>query len=195
MSLFDRKALLLGGLALLGGCVNLGGGKVPDHYYGLAGATLPAGAAVSASVGQALVIAEPETDRSLAVNRIAAVSGDGAVAYLKGGAWIDRPARLFRDRLAETIRRAAPRLVVFDDADSPAGAPHLSGRLVGFGYDEASHSAVVRFDALKRGADGALVQRRFEASVAVAKPEAGLVVAALGVASGRVAGQVAEWVK
>jgi cholesterol transport system auxiliary component len=114
---------------------------------------------------------------------------------MAGGVWIDRPARLMRDRLSETIRAGSARLVIMDDGETPAGAARLSGRLVAFGYDARSRSAVIRYDALLRGRDGALSQRRFEAVEPVGKPKADLVVAALGVAAGKVSGQVAEWVK
>jgi cholesterol transport system auxiliary component len=189
-----RGAVLAIGLGALSACVNIGGGKAPDHLYGLN--TVPvAGDAVSAVPAEALILVEPDVDHALAVTRVAVAVPGGGVAYMKDGAWIDRPARLFRDRLADTIRAKTKRIVVFEDAETPAGAQRLSGRLASFGYDAATHTAVVRYDALRRGRDGVLAQRRFEASEPVAKPKVALVVTALGVASGKVAGQVADWVK
>lgn len=202
------KYLLAGWAALglglaLGACVNVGsgGGKLPDRLFGLGNPTLSAATAVVGAPREALVLAEPETDRALALARMAATGRDGSVSYIKGGAWVDRPARLFRGVLAEALRGAggqagaAGRLVIFEETDTPAGAAHLSGRLLSFGYDEASHAAVVRFDALLRGADGRLAQRRFVASVPVAKPEAGELAAALSQASAQLAGELAPWVK
>ena len=187
-----RMAALVA-VTLVAGCVNIGGGsKAPTDLYGLGVSPLAAGVGVSAAPAQALVLAEPEVTRALATTRVAVAQEDGAVSYLKGGAWIDRPARLLRDRLADSLR--AKRLVVVDGDESPSGAARLSGQLSGFGYDEASHAAVVRYDALLRRRDGTLAQRRFEVSVPVAKPRVSLVVAALAQASGKLAQELADWV-
>jgi len=188
-----RGAGMALGLGAISACVNIGGGKSPDHLYGLG--QVPVASGTSAAPTEALILAEPEVDHALAVTRVAVAVEGGSVAYMNDGAWVDRPARLFRDRLADTIRSRAKRVVVFEDAETPSGAQRLSGRLVSFGYDAATHSAVVRYDALRRGRDGRLTQARFEASEPVAKPKVERVVAALGVASGKVAGEVADWVK
>jgi cholesterol transport system auxiliary component len=191
-----RMAITLLAPLVLAGCVNIGGGTPPERLFALnAAVPMAAGAGVSAAPAEALVVVEPEVDRSLAVTRIAVQVDANAVAYLKGGAWIDRPARLFRDLLGETIRASTNRLVVFEDAETPAGAQRLSGRLVAFCYDAPSRSVVVRYDALRRGRDGTLSQRRFEAVEKVASPKAETVADALERASGKVALQVADWVK
>ncbi len=193
MTRFSARLAATVALALVGGCVNIGGGaKPPAQLYGLGASPLAAGPGVSVASAQALVLAEPEVTRALSVTRVAVSENDGAVSYLKDGAWIDRPAHLLRDRLADTLR--AKRLVVIEGDESPSGAERLSGQLSAFGYDEASHAAVVRYDALLRRRDGTLAQRRFEVSVPVAKAKTSLVVAALAQASGKLAAELADWV-
>ena len=187
--------LMLGLSVLLGGCVNLGNkAAAPAQLFTLSAPTL-GGAGVTAGVGEALVVAEPETDRALVQTRIAVQVDAHSLAYLPEGLWAERPARLFRNLIAETIRAGGNRLVVLDDADALQGGPRLGGRLVAFGYDARSHAAVVRYDALRRGADGRLSQQRFEASVPVAKPRAQDVAKALDQAAGKMAVQVADWMK
>jgi cholesterol transport system auxiliary component len=70
----------------------------------------------------------------------------------------------------------------------------LAGRLLAFGYDAPSRAALVRFDAVREGAGGAITTRRFEASVPVGKADARLVAPALNGAANAVAAQVADWV-
>ena len=191
------KSLALAALVLaLGGCVNLGGGgKVPPTLFSLTPAkTAPAGASASGRIEDAIVVAEPETDRRLGVQRVPVQVDDASVAYLQNAVWIERPARLFRALLAETIRARGARLV-FEDGEAASGAGvRLTGRLLEMGYDARSLSVVVRYDAIRSSKTGELVRRRFESVVpgVTAKPEA--VGPALNRAANDVAVQVAEWV-
>lgn len=194
-----RRAAVLAACTLalpLAGCVSIGGGKAPDSYFALGPqVAVPPGRGAEATPAQALVVAEPEVDRSLAITGIAARDGKGAIAYFPKAVWVDRPARLFLDLLADTIRASDNRVVIAEDAETPAGAQRLSGRLTSFAYDETSRSAIVRYDALLRAPDGHLSQRRFEAVEKVSSPKAEKVADALGRAAAKVAADVADWVK
>lgn len=180
--------------ALLAGCVNLGGGKPPPTLVSLTPASAaPAGATASGTLKDALVVAEPETDRRLAVQRIPVQIDDANVAYLQNVQWVERPARLFRSLLAETIR-AKGRLVIEDDQVEAGGGGRLAGRLLDMGYDARRLSVVVRYDAIREAKGGAITTRRFEAVIPVAGPKGEFVGPALNQAANQVAAQVADWV-
>ncbi len=180
----------------LSGCVDLGGGKAPGHLIRLTPeASLRAGAGQSGGVP--ILVAEPVTDRALAVNRVAVQVDDTRVAYLPDIAFVEPPARLFRGLLAEALRvRGAEKggaVVLEDDQPAPVGSRRLSGRLLAMGYDARAHAVVVRFEALWQGADGTLSSRRFEVMEPGVSPHAGSVAPALNRAANDVAAQVAEW--
>jgi len=179
----------------LAGCVNLGGGKAPPTLFTLTAAAVPpAGETVSGNADSALVVLDPETDRALGVQRVAVTIDASNIAYLKNAMWAERPSRLFRHLLAETIRSKGGRLVFEDAEASASGRVRLAGRLLAFGYDAPSRAALVRFDAVREGAGGAITTRRFEASVPVGNADARLVAPALNGAANAVAAQVADWV-
>jgi cholesterol transport system auxiliary component len=104
------------------------------------------------------------------------------------------PDRLFRDLVAETVRRTTNRVVL--DAGQGTLDPGLivSGELQRFGYDASTGQAVVRFDGSLSTAGGTRVEtRRFEASV----PSDGTGASmgpALNRAANEVAAKVAQWV-
>ena len=187
----------LTGLALalsLGGCLSFGG-KTPATLFTLTPAnTAPAGSTASGSARTAIVVLEPETDKRLAVQRVPVQIDAANVAYLKDAMWVERPARLFAALLAETLRAKGTALVFEAPEAETVGAVRLSGRLLDLGYDGASQSVVVRYDAIKGGPDGAIATKRFESRVPgiAAKPEQ--VGPALNQAANDVARQVAEWV-
>jgi cholesterol transport system auxiliary component len=188
---------ILGGATalLLAGCVSLGGGKVPATLFTLTAAvSAPAGTTVSGSPSEALMVMEPETDRRLAVLRVPVQIDDARVAYLQNAQWVERPARLFRALLAETLRTKSGRLVLEDDQAAAVPGVRLSGRLLDMGYDARSMAVTVRYDAIRTGAKGEVTTKRFEAEVSgvAAKPEA--VGPALNKAANSVAAQVAEWI-
>lgn len=190
------NAIVAGALALsLSGCISLGGGKAPPTLVSLtAASTAPAGTNVSGSLKDALVVAEPETDRRLAVQRIPVQIDDANVAYLQDAQWVERPARLFRALLAETIRAKSGRLVVEDNQAEATGNTRLAGRLLDMGYDARSQSVVVRYDAIREGAGGSITTRRFEAVVPGIQPKTEFVGPALNQAANQVAQQVADWI-
>ena len=190
-----RKFMALAPALLLGACVNLGAGKPPARLLTLtADARAPVGGIIAATPANTILVIEPVTPRELAVTRVPVAEGAGAIAYLKGATWVERPARLFRSVLAETIRARGQHLVLEDDQGDAAAASHLSGRLEAMGYDAASRSVIVRYDALRTRADGAITARRFEASEANVAPDAASVAPALNRAANTVARQVADWV-
>lgn len=181
----------------LSGCLGLGGGKPPATLFSLtASQAAPAGSMASGKpASDALMVMEPEADRRLAVQRIPVQVSASSVAYLQDALWVERPARLFRSLLAETLRARGGRLVLEDDQAVPLVAERLSGRLLDLGYDARSQAVVVRFDAFRSDAKGVLASKRFESTVqgVSAKPEA--IGPALNKAANDVAGQVADWIK
>ncbi|MEQ1494134.1 MAG: ABC transporter [Novosphingobium sp.] len=194
--ILTRSALLL--LALtLSACVSLGGGggKAPASLLTLTPSqSAPAGSATSATASDALMVMEPETDQSLSVLRVPVQVDDANIAYLQGAVWVEKPARLFRALLAETLRAKTGRLVLEDSqAIVPASGVRLSGRLIAMGYDARSGAVVVRFDAIRTGLDGEVQTKRFEAVVDGVAPSAAEVGPALNKAANDVAGQVAVW--
>ncbi len=190
-----KRAIPLALVLSLPGCVSLGGGKAPDTLVTLtAAASTPAGSALSGKSDGALIVLDPETDRRLSVQRIAVRLDPANVAYLQKALWVERPARLMRSLLAETIRAKGQR-IVFEDADATAtGSTRLAGRLLDIGYDAGARAVVVRYDAILQGPGGAVSTKRFESRVAHVSAEPKDVAAALNEAANDVAGQVAEWV-
>jgi len=191
-----RRALVAAALALaVSGCVSLGGGKAPPTLFTLNPASAPAaGQTFSGTAADALIVLDPETDRALAVQRVAVTVDASNVAYLKNAMWAERPARLMRHLLAETLRAKSGRLVFEDSEASASGRERLAGRLLAMGYDAPTRAAVVRFEALREGPGGQIATRRFEASVPVGKADARAVGPALNRAANEVAAQVADWI-
>lgn len=190
-----RIAALLALSAGLSGCLGLGGSKAPPTLLKLtSSATLPAGAALSGKIEDAILVLDPETDRSLGVSRIAVQVDDSNVAYIKDAQWVERPAHLFAQLLAETIRAGGQRLVFTADDSIVASKHRLAGRLVDFGYDARNMSAVVRYDAVRTGPGGAVSTRRFEAVVPGVKVDPEHLGPALNKAANKVAAEVAAWV-
>ena len=180
----------------LAACVNIGGkGKLPPTLLTLTpSAVAPAGSAASAVPAEALMVMEPETDQSLAVLRVPVQVDDANIAYLQDALWVERPARLFRALLAETLRAKSGRLVLEDSQSSvPVAGTRLSGRLIAMGYDARSGSVVVRYDAIRTGPKGEVQIKRFESVVGGVAPKPAEVGPALNKAANDVARQVAEW--
>ena len=180
---------------MLSGCLGLGGAKPPPTLLRLTAAKfVPVGTALSGKSADAIMVLNPQTDRSLAVVRVAVQVDDSNIAYLAGAQWVERPANLFGTLLAETIRAGGKHLVFTADEAVTLGGSRLSGRLLDFGYDARNQSVVVRYDALWSGPGGTISTKRFEAVVpgVAAKPE--FVGPALNKAANQVASQVAEWI-
>lgn len=190
------RALLVAGLPIvLAGCVSLGGGKPPESLLTLTPTTeAPAGTSVSGNAAGALAVIEPDAPASIDVVRVPVQVDDANLAYLADAVWVDKPARLFRRLLAETIRARSGRVVI--DSDDPALVAHnrLRGTLRRFGYDAQSGSVVVQFDAVRDLNDSEIETRRFESVVPGVPAKATFVGKALNDAANDVAGQVADWV-
>lgn len=195
-----RKLLRAGAIGALSfalsACVSLGGGKPPPTLLTLTPkASAAAGSTASATAAEALMVMEPETDQYLSVLRVPVQVDAANVAYLKNALWVERPARLFRALLAETLRARGGRLVLEDNQSTvPVAGNRLAGRLIAMGYDAQSGSVVVRFDAIRTGAGGQVQTRRFESMVPGIEPDAKTVGPALNQAANAVAAEVAEWV-
>ena len=114
----------------LGGCLGLGGGKPPPSLFSLTAArTAAVGAEARGTSGTVLMVMEPETDRRLAVQRVPVQVSASEVAYLKDAMWVERPARLFRSLLAETLRAEGNGLVLGYGNTSESQYPALVQRL------------------------------------------------------------------
>jgi cholesterol transport system auxiliary component len=181
---------------VLAGCITVGvggGGKPLPSLISLT-PTLraPAGQTLSSKTADALVVLAPEVDHTLDTTRIPVQVDQNSVSYLTGAAWVDQPRRLFQALLIETIRGRGKRLVL--DENLPQVRISLSGKLQAMGYDAASRTVTVRFDALRVGHDGVTISRRFEAVEKDIDPIASAIAPALNVAANDVAVQVADWI-
>lgn len=194
MTVIVRSLLSAGGACLLlAGCVSFGSEAPPQLLTLTSNATPAAGATASASVTDAIVVDVPSVERTLDQVRVPVQVSDSAIAYVKDAVWADKPARLFRTVLAETLAAGSGRLVLDQVETGAERSTMLSGQLHRFGYDEDARAAIVRFDAVVRKPGSPLRKQRFEASVPVATVDAVTVGAALNQAANTVAAQVAAW--
>lgn len=189
-----KMGLAFAAVSLAGGCVSFGKDP-PDQLISLTPAlTAPAGAIASGDVSTAIVLLNPEVDQRLDVNRVPVQVDASTVAYLKDAFWVERPARQFRNLVAETIRAGGKRLVLHGEGLESGARTVLSGRLLDMGYDARRQSVVVRYDALLENSDGTIRSHRFESIVPGVSPTAAAVVPALNQAANAVAKQIADWV-
>jgi cholesterol transport system auxiliary component len=200
MRVTDRTLSLAGPLLLaplllvLGGCISLGG-EPPASLLTLSPETrAPAGAGVSGTERPVIAVLGIDTPAKLDVLRVPVAVTDTELAYLQEAFWVEKPARLFRRLVGETIRARGQAMVVDGDATATLATVSLRGTLTEMGYDAASSSAVVRFDAVRIDREGKVTTRRFEARETGVVAEAKAVGAALNVAANRVAAEVADWV-
>lgn len=190
-----RLAGAAAAVVLLSGCLGALGGKVPPQLISLTATNpAPAGALGGGTIGSGLIVLDPETDRRIDVQRVPVQVSASAVAYLKDAMWVEKPARQFRRLLAETIRARSGRLVLEGGEAEAVGRDMLAGRLVDMGYDAASQSVVIRFDAIRNDGRGAVSVRRFESVIPGVAADAASVGPALNRAANDVAGQVATWI-
>lgn len=180
---------------LLSGCVSIGA-KPPEQLLTLdATQKVPAGASRVAGGGRTLIVADPEAPKMLDTVRVPVQTGPTSVAYVTKVQWSDTPRHLFRRLLAETISATTDRVVLDSGQFSGDGGQRLSGELVAFTVDAASHSAIVTYDAVLTTPNGvALARQRFTASAPVnGKIEATTVGAPINAAANKVAADVAAW--
>ena len=193
MRLIKSSAVLALALALAG-CLSFGAKPPPTLLTLTAATAIPAGTVTSGDPKTAIMVMEPETDQRLAVVRVPVQIDDTNVAYVKGAAWVERPARLFRALLAETLRSKTGALVLEDSQAAANVGIRISGRLIDMGYDARTSSVVVRFEAIRSSTGGTVMIKRFESVVpgVQAKPE--FIGPALNQAANDVAAQVAAWI-
>ena len=196
-------ALLVGASLTLSACVSVGGEvDTPDSLLTLSSsAAAPAGSgAATGAEGSAGAVAvlTPEVPAKLDLLRIPVTVSDTEIAYLKDMVWIEKPARLFRRVLGETLRTRsgdAGGLLILDSDDTPVLADKfVRGTLLDMGYDARSGEVVVSFDAVRSDPQGVVSSRRFEAREYVVDVESEFVGPALNRAANKVAGDVADWV-
>jgi cholesterol transport system auxiliary component len=182
------------GLALaLTGC--LGAPKMPDTLLTLTPVDrAEAGSGSTGSLAVAIAVIEPAVPQKLDVKRVPVQVDTASVAYLKDAMWVEKPALLFRQMLAETLRSQGKWLVIDGIERQYSAQTRLTGQLLDMGYDAAGQSAVVRFEAVLEGPGGAIATRRFESVVKGIGAKPGQVGPALNVAANDVARQIVEWV-
>lgn len=188
-----RYAFTLSAMLALAGCGF--GPKVPPSLLNLTSAqTVNAGPTQTARAGEAITISVPYVPQALASNRIAVISGETAIAYVKDAQFVEPPAKLFQRLLSETVAAKTGRTVLDPRQFSFAPGQQLSGGLKAFGIDAQANEAVIVYDAAYSPDKGASVRtRRFEARVPVSEVEANVAGRALNEAANKVAGEVADW--
>ncbi len=189
-----RIGLALALSGALAGCISFGA-KPPESLLSLTPAsTIAAGTAINGDVANAIAVLVPDAPARLDVTRVPVQVDDSNIAYVQDAVWIDKPARLFRRLLGETIRAKGNRLVIDNDDAALTPKNQLRGTLVDFGYDARTSSAVVTYDAVRDVNGTQVMTRRFSATVPGVVAEAAPVGAALNQAANEVASQVADWV-
>jgi cholesterol transport system auxiliary component len=180
---------------LASGCAGLlgGGGKVPPYLLTLtAEAPVPASIVRSAASSDAVTVEVPIVPKELKELRVPVQVTPTAIAYITGVQWADTPDRLFQQLLSETIMRTTGRVVLDPRQVALDPGVRLTGQLQRFGFDAASNSAVVVYDAALSRA-GTVEARRFSASLP-ASGNANSIGPALNQAANQVATEVARWV-
>lgn len=189
-----KIASALSASLLLAGCISFGA-KPPESLLSLTPASSVApGTAINGDVAQAIAVLVPDAPARLDVTRVPVQVDDTQVAYVKDAVWVDKPARLFRRLLGETIRARTGRLVIDNDDAALTPKSQLRGTLVDFGYDARTSSVVVTYDAIRDVNGTQVMTRRFSATVPGVVAEAAPVGAALNLAANQVATEVADWV-
>ena len=185
---------MLAACAALSGCISLGP-DAPEQLLTLTpSVTIPAGASTDGQATSALAVQVPQTSQRLNVTRIPVTTSDSSLAYLAEAFWVEKPARLFRNVLAETIRAKGNRLVVGGGELEYVASTQLNGELVAMDYDAVTGSVIVRYDAMLELPEGRVLTRRFEQTVPGVVAEPAAVGAALNQATNSLANDVAEWV-
>lgn len=189
-----RAAVAAAALLSLTGCLGLGG-KPPKSLITLTpGAMAPAGSVASGTARTAITMSDFDAPAKLDVTRVPVQVTDSEIAYVKDAVWNEKPARLLRRLIAETIRARGDRLVIDGDDPGALAETRVSGTLREFGYDARTSEVVLVLDAAKAGAGSSVVTRRFEARVPGVEAKPVPVGAALNEAANKVATEVAAWV-
>lgn len=192
------RAGLIGAAAFaLSGCVSFET-ELPTSLLTLnSTAIAPPGSGAQAggeSGAIAIAVMTPETPAKLDVVRVPVTVSPTEIAYLQDAVWVEKPARLFRRLLGETLRTRSPALIVDSDDTPTLAGKTVRGTLLDMGFDASTSSVVIRYEAIVANADGTATSRRFEASESGVLPEAGSVGPALNRVANSVAVEVADWV-
>lgn len=174
----------------------LGGGRDLPPTLATLTSTAPemAGGARTAVREQTVTVHLPIIPQSLDVDRVPAMVGDSAIAYIEDLVWVDTPDTLFQQLLSETIMRTTDRVVVDPGQALLNPGTRVTGTLSRFDFDSRSQQVVVRYDAaIARGEGSSVETRRFEARVP-ADGTAAYVAQSLNVAANQVAADVAAWI-
>lgn len=194
MPLKHRSILVAPLLLALTGCISLGG-PPPESLLTLSPtARAPAGDGAAGANRPVIAVLSFETPAKLDVLRVPVAVTDTELAYLQEAFWVEKPARLFRRLVGETIRARGTAMVVDGDDTSTLATTRVRGTLIDMGYETAGSAAVVRFDAVRIDGEGAVTTRRFEARETGVPAEGRAVGAALNRAANIVAADVADWV-
>ncbi|GAA4010037.1 hypothetical protein GCM10022280_03990 [Sphingomonas swuensis] len=174
----------------LAGC--FGGAKVPPTLLTLSPAVADAAFDRTSAAGEAISIEVPVASKEIRQVRVPVQEAPGQVTYVKNLQYVESPDRLFQQLLSETVKRTTGRVVVDPRQTGVDPGTRVSGVLQRFGYDSASRTVVVTYDAT--ATRGVTVQsRRFTAS-APADGTAATVGPALNSAANTVARQFAGWI-
>lgn len=178
----------------LPGCISFGG-EPPASLLTLSpAASAPAGPGIAANAARPVIaVLAFDTPAKLDVLRVPVAVSETELAYLQEAFWVEKPARLFRRLVGETIRARGAAMVIDGDETATLATVSVQGTLIDMGYDAPSQSVVVRFDAVRIAADGAVTTRRFEARQPGVAAEVRAVGAALNVAANTVAADIATW--
>lgn len=199
MRKIDRMSLrnwpILIALLALPACISLGGDP-PESLLTLSpAARAPAGAGAAAGPERKVIAVLPlDTPAKLDVLRVPVAVSDTEIAFLQDAFWVEKPARLFRGLLGETLRARGQSLVLDGDETVALATVSVRGTLLDMGYDAPGSAVVVRFDAIRVDDAGQTSTRRFEARESGVPAEARAVGAAINRAANTVAGEVADWV-
>lgn len=181
----------------LGGCVSLSQDPPESLITLTSSASAPAGSGASAGpdgADNAIAVMTPEVPAKLDVTRVPVQVSETSIAYLQDATWVERPARLFRRLLGETLRTRGNALVLDTDDTPTLASRYLRGTLIEMTYAAPTQTVVVQFDAILTRGDGVTVSRRFEAIESGVPAEAAFVGPALNRTANSVAGEVADWV-
>ncbi|WDA41615.1 ABC-type transport auxiliary lipoprotein family protein [Erythrobacter sp. BLCC-B19] len=186
--------LLLAPMLALSGCISLGG-EPPASLLTLSPtASAPAGPGPGSADQPVIAVLSFDTPAKLDVLRVPVAVSDTELAYLAEAFWVEKPARLFRRLVGETIRARGGAMVVDGDSTATLASVTVRGTLIEMGYEAQTSEAVVRFDAVRIDKDGKVATRRFEAREGGVTADTRAVGAALNTAANKVAGEVADWV-
>lgn len=194
-----RTLLVVAIASSLGGCslgsLLGGGGKPPPYLFTLTPESPDPGSIVrAAAAGRAVTINVPVVTKELKTVRVPVQVSPTVVQYVPNLQWIDTPDRLFKDLVAETVRRTTDRVVLDPNQTTLDPGLVVSGQLQRFGYDAQTGQVVVQYDAALSTAGGDRVETRRFTAMAAADGTSTTVGPALNQAANQVALEVAKWI-